>query len=565
MKNRFNFYSIVLMLFALSTICTFNVSNANAADKEVFTTAERMIVPVPVPLNSPAIMPNEISKYSELGYGVWRYGAGLNYDIRFDLMPKGFNGNGIEKSAKLLNFFAMTDIHITDKESPAQLIYMTQFKSGIGYNAISVYSGIMLYTTHVLDAAMHTVNLLNKQNKIDFGISLGDVCNSNQYNELRWYIDVLDGKKINPDSGEKNDPIPGKNNDYQDEFKAEGLSIPWYQVLGNHDQYWMGSKPVSSYLKETMIGKDVLRMGNALMPGGINARDYYMGTLDGSTVYGDIYGAGPAKDFTTPPQISADPNRHPINPKEWMKEFFNTSSKPVGHGFKQENIDNDFACYSFEPKSDIPIKVIVLDNTVKMDTPGLDTNKHIYGYDYLDQKRFDWLVNELKEGQKNNKLMIIAAHIPIGVEKAGSPLGMWENSVVSEDGLIAELHKYPNLMMWIAGHRHVNTVVPFPSPDKKRPELGFWGVETSSLREFPQQFRTFEIVRNNNNTISILATNVDPVVKEGSFAEKSREYAIAAYEIYKLPSVFSYNAELMVPLTPVMQNKINNLGTPIVK
>ena len=59
----------------------------------------------------------------------------------------------------------------------------------------------------------------------------------------------------------------------------------------------------------------------------------------------------------------ADPNRHSLNMKDWMSEFFNTSSNPVGHGFTQTNIDNDFASYSFDPKSNIPIKIIMLDDT----------------------------------------------------------------------------------------------------------------------------------------------------------------------------------------------------------
>jgi hypothetical protein len=46
-----------------------------------------------------------------------------------------------------------------------------------------------------------------------------------------------------------------------------------------------------------------------------------------------------------------------------MKEFFNTTSIPVGHGFNLADAEKGFACYSFIPKSDIPIKVIVLDNT----------------------------------------------------------------------------------------------------------------------------------------------------------------------------------------------------------
>lgn len=56
----------------------------------------------------------------------------------------------------------------------------------------------MMYTTHVLDAAIQTVNALHQKNAFDFGISLGDTCNNTQYNELRWYIDVIDGKVITP-------------------------------------------------------------------------------------------------------------------------------------------------------------------------------------------------------------------------------------------------------------------------------------------------------------------------------------------------------------------------------
>jgi hypothetical protein len=43
-----------------------------------------------------------------------------------------------------------------------------------------------------LDAAVQTINALHKINPFDFGISLGDASNSTQYNETRWYIDVLD-------------------------------------------------------------------------------------------------------------------------------------------------------------------------------------------------------------------------------------------------------------------------------------------------------------------------------------------------------------------------------------
>jgi len=43
-----------------------------------------------------------------------------------------------------------------------------------------------------------------------------------------------------------------------------------------------------------------------------------------------------------------------------------------------------------------------------------------------------------------------------------------------------------------------------PSPEAAHPELGFWEVETSSLRDFPQQFRMFQIMRNSDNNIAVI-------------------------------------------------------------
>jgi hypothetical protein len=104
-------------------------------------------------------------------------------------------------------------------------------------------------------------------------------------------------------------------------------------------------------------------------------------------------------------------------------------------------------------------------------------------------------------------------------------------NAVSLADLVKTLQHSPNLLMWIAGHRHVNTVKGFPSGDPSRPEQGFWQVETSSLRDFPQQFRTFEIYLNSDYTVSIVTVNVDPAVAPGTPAATSRKYAIAVQQI----------------------------------
>jgi metallophosphoesterase (TIGR03768 family) len=535
-----------------------------AIDSKVVTTLDRTIIPVPVPSNSPALQPADISRYAQNGYGLWQYGGGLDYEKRLDLMPDSYSPASPVGAARLLNFFTMSDIHITDKESPAQTIYFGT-KAGI----VSSYSPSMLYTTQTLDAAAQTVNSLNKEKSFDFGLLLGDAINSGEYNELRWYIDVLDGKKINPDSGVKDDPVPGPYNDYQDEYQAAGLdkSIPWYQVIGNHDHFWMGLYPPDAYLKEAYTSRNILNIGNILTdPLGIKSRGLYMGSIDGRTPNGDVYGTGPVKDFVNPPEVlAADPDRHPVNRQEWMSQFLNSSSSPAGHGFTQSNVDNDFACYSFEPKENLPIKVIVLDDTQSANDPDDHTT---YGHGTVDQKRYDWLVSELNKGQSAGQLMIISAHIPIGVQLAEGALGAlmkWSPyAYISDTELMSKLHEYPNLIMWISGHRHQNTVTAQKSPDANHPELGFWEVETPSLREFPQQFRTFEIVRNSDNTISIFITDVDPAVKDGSLAALSRSKAIAIQQIDKLPMLdLSYNAELIKQLSPEMQAKIKNFGTSI--
>jgi len=502
---------------------------------------------------------SQISQYSKYNYGKYTYSStGLAIAPRYDIMSASYSGSVPAHLKKFANFFTFTDIHITDKESPNKLIAIQQADPTFGAPMTSIYSPVMLYSTQVLDAAVQTVNALHEKTPFDFGISLGDAINTSQYNELRWYIDVLDGKRITPSSGAHRGAA---DIDYQKPFKAAGLhpDIPWYQTLGNHDHFYIGSIPVdaaSLNIRESYTSNKVWRVGDVLQPNSmktfpclydtfasLSAATYYGGVIDGATANGDIIDSGDPAAFSTPPVVVADKNRRPVLRAEWIDQFFNTTSKPVGHGFNLVDpaMGSDFACYSFVPKSDIPLKVIVLDNT----QDEKDGSHDIHGHGFLDAKRWQWLKTELAAGQANNQLMIIAAHIPIGVAAIGSEMEWWEpinasgnkdpnatmNNAVNLAGLVSTLQSYPNLILWAAGHRHLNTVKAFKSPVEATPELGFWQVETSSLRDFPQQFRTFEIYLNADYTISIVTTNVDPSVADGSPAATSRAYSIATQQI----------------------------------
>lgn len=583
---------------------------------DVQTTRDRTVNPVKLSADTPQLHIDWVEQYAPNGYSSWQWdyrGADAG-----PLLPDLSAAEEPIPVETLLSFFSMSDIHIVDKESPAQAIYGAFVSpSGFGETNTSAYSPIMLSTTQVLDAAVQTINALHHnpgpaQAPFDFGISLGDDANSNQYNELRWFIDVMDGKKIIPSSGAHNG---ARYIDYQMPYQSAGLdkSISWYQTIGNHDQYWCGSLLVTDYDRKILTGNTVMDMGfdDSVTPPWptFDARGYYMGVIDGSTEYGTIIGMGDARTMAVP-IIAPDWNRRALSTPwstslNWMKEFFETTSQPKGHGFTQANLDNDFASYTFEPKASVPLKVIVLDDTCKANPYAKNSS---YARACLDQERYDWLVNELDQGQAEGKLMIIAAHIPVGPYldvpdaplvapanlpnntplplffsickedhptcQAGDPLDYFAPvppyNVVTDSMLLTTLHNYPNLILWIAGHRHINTVTPQPSPDPDYPELGFWEVETSSLRDFPQQFRTFKIVRNDNNTVSIFITDVDPAVQDDPYAQpespaaKSRGYAIGANRIRTglltdtTPHV--YNAELIKPLPAPYTITVNVTG-----
>lgn len=530
---------------------------------------------------------SQVQDYDRYGYGQYRLGDGLPVVPRRDLLADSAKDLAPTKRRKLINFFAMTDIHITDKEAPNQLIYIQQADSDYGGEMTSIYSPVMLYTTQVLDAAIQTVNVLHDQNPFDFGISLGDVCDSGRYNEVRWYIDVIDGKPIRPSSGVH---LGEDTVDFQKPFQAAGLnkSIPWYQVLGNHDHFYIGSVPVdadpSLGIRESYVSDEVWAVGDVLRPNasvstppalppviydmnshiagtstatlndivtGISGNTFYMGVIDGSSPYGAIKHVGRKEDFASPPKVVADPDRRALLRSEWIAEFFNTTTEPKGHGFdlvppELRSSEDGFACYSFVPRPDVPLKIIVLDNTQLED----DGSHDIHGHGFLDEARWVWLQAELDAGQANNQLMVIAAHIPIAVAASGSLMEWWNpngqdaplqndpnaviDNAVTLPALIEKLQDTPNLLMWIAGHRHLNTVKALPAYSDSGelvPERSFWQVETSSLQHFPQQFRTFEIYLNSDDTVSIVAVNVDPEVAEGTPAATSRKYAVAEHQI----------------------------------
>ncbi len=542
-------------------------------------TRQRTLVPIELPEYTP-IAPSNVAAYVDHGYAQWQWEAGTNQGVRLDLMPADYAM--ALRQTRLLSFFTVSDIHITDKESPAQVPYFgwsasfgTQGPASLNPSA---FSPAMCATTHLLDATVRTVNSLHRLAPYHFGMALGDFCNSGQHNELRWFIDVMDGKAIEPSSGAH---LGADTIDYQKPYQAAGLdrSIPWYAVIGNHDQFWMGVGYPTEKVRQALVGSNVLEIYShptlgPLAPNASEGLGTYVGVVDGTTPYGEVICWGSTNGYAVRPTVAPDPSRHIItedisSPTNFIGEFFATTSEPSGHGFRRDGAGSTAACYSFEPLSQVPIRVIVLDDTCKSNQT--DMYATFYGAGWVDAARYAWLTNELQKGQDEDRLMILAAHIPICPQESltvtNKTVGKQFYDAAVETNLVATLHRYPNLLMVMAGHRHQNVVTPFPSPDPDHPEYGFWEVETPSLRDFPIQFRSWEVFLNSDTNVSIVTTDVDPETSAGSPADKAVSLGLGALRVFncvELTNTYSHtcNAELVKQLTPAMQAKLAGCGEP---
>ena len=156
----------------------------------------------------------------------------------------------------LATFAQLTDTHVRDEESPARVPFLDR----IGGAFTSTFRPQEAFSTQVLDAAVRAVN----REKPQAVFVTGDITDNAQRNELTMALATLDGKTVNPDSGDKGydgvqaadsaDPFfyrpdhdapahPGALAKAQQPFKATGLKAPWFPLVGNHDVLAQGEVP----------------------------------------------------------------------------------------------------------------------------------------------------------------------------------------------------------------------------------------------------------------------------------------------------------------------------------
>ncbi|MBW2736959.1 MAG: metallophosphoesterase [Deltaproteobacteria bacterium] len=498
---------------------------------------------------------------TKIQFGLTQTGPGEAWAPRDDLLAVE-KKQGTKSGSPLSLFFGvqLTDVHIVDEESPLRLVNYDHLVQG-------AYRLNEMFTTHVLDAMVHTINRLGDHYRpFDTVVITGDVIDNNQKNELDWFIDILDGKLVNPDSGEDEDPLPGPHNDANDPFQAAGLrdDVPWIVVVGNHDQLvqgtvsaiWPNSLPDSAILDlfpgiSALITDDdgcLLTCFKDLLASPAEQLQMLeddprstiaLGTTAAAAVYPTVTPV--LANEIGPGTVAADPARHLLTNNQWMAAFLDSPSKPKGHGMNAMNLANDNGSYAYDPVPGIPLRIIAIEMVSKSlaDGSALATlRRHTYD---------NFVVPQLDKALADGVLVLLISHhqswgfAPKGLFTP-TPLQASKRDL-GADELIATINSYPNVVLHLVGHGHKNVVKPHAASDDD-PLKGYWEVETCSSNFWPQQGRIIEIVDNRDGTGTVYSTmlNFDiPAVDVPGWPHKNLAAQGRHYGLYDVQMGFEKN------------------------
>jgi metallophosphoesterase (TIGR03767 family) len=444
--------------------------------------------------------------------------------------PGAHASSGRHGRRRSLAYFAhLTDPHIADEASPARHERLYGQKPMFG----GFWRPQEAFGPQVLDQAVRAVNRQRISRvpsaggpaPLGFALVTGDLADNAQMNEVRWAVRVLDGGRVDPFSGRRvsrRNPCaappavrrrlnravaqrryagvaaprrllarwPGSLDLAQRPFVAEGLAVPWFSVRGNHDALAQGH-----------YGPAVMRPRSA--PTGCRK---VMAPRPTPAAIADPWGALrrtlPGASFVPP-----DPRRRFLRSAAEFRRLHGRADHAHGFGLtspaERRRSRGHALYYSFSPHP--ALRFIALDTTV--DAGGAGGN--------LDHPQYLWLRRELRRARKLDQLVVVYAHHPLEMmdnptpdEAAGRfdrdprnsrPLHLGRTGPAS---LRALLMRTPNVVLYLAGHKHYDRVW----PNFGRRGRGFWQVITNALAGAPQEARMIELMDNGDGSLSIFTT-----------------------------------------------------------
>lgn len=497
--------------------------------------------------------------------GTLKCGPKLTLRVRQDLGASAKPERTSIRDA-LVSFAAFSDFQLVDEESPLR----GEFLDKCGDTALKAafrWQETMLPA--IANAHVQAANAINTLTgapatgrHFDFAVQLGDAADNQQWNEVRWFMTLLDGSTdpqgrvhlVDPDSGaEGYEGVQGKDpittpvtgasvRDLANEpffapgvRKPDGSPLPWYSVMGNHDMKVNGTIPNNDAWKAFASAWAT----GALKVTDLPPDDQQRVCADPTVLTDPMFWNGVAAGGHTK-VIQADPDRRLLDRTQWIAEHLphdkavaldaeatGSYGVPAGHGFlTPAGADNRCkdangsplrrACYAFDVVGDtslptpIPLHFVALDTS---DDDGLDAGN-------LDQAEYDWLERDLTahsstyydaSGAKrttanSDALIVVFSH---------HTASRMDNTLSAEKryggaDLEALFHRFPNVVLHANGHTHYNKV--WAHPDDSGKTGGYWEVNTSAIADWPHQSRTIEIADNHDGTISIFGVNFDAAV-----------------------------------------------------
>jgi metallophosphoesterase (TIGR03767 family) len=433
-----------------------------------------------------------------------------------------------------------TDLHLTDVQSPRRTEFLRTAKA-------SGWRPQEALTVAGATALVERVNALSggpaTGTPIGFAMTTGDNTDNNSQLELQWFLTVMSGGRIVPDSGDTGTYEGVQNSGLKLYWQPEstlrdtdklagfphlagflaaatrevvspGLRFPWYSTVGNHDMLSSGAYAYGSFWHDLAVGSRKLQS----IPEADSARLLKIitsGQDPKGTAVREAITAYASKARTVTP----DERRAPFTPHGYLTAHLAAANKgagPVGHGYTLANLAEDRLYYSFRISDDI--LGISLDTTDR-------------GGDYrgsIGTAQLNWLDRTLT-AHADQTVLVFSHHPSWGMSNLVRDPAHPDDKRHGGDELVAALAKHRNVAAWINGHSHKNKIVPHGT---------FWEVSTASHIDFPQLARVIELTDNHDGTISLFGTLVESSAPHRTdFTDLSQTGVAALYR------EFSFNAQ----------------------